>query len=198
VKEPIMRFIRTLALALVVGLAASIASSPVLAGAVRADVAARVAGQYSATSGLGSTSFVLDQQILAQFSPGTGVGKADLAFADRRTLAASATENLDLAGVLIDPLGATLTFGHVKAIYVVARPGNTNNVVVGGAVSNGFAGPFGGTTPTVAIPPGGALLLTHAGAGWAVTPATGDLLKVLNSGSGTSVQYDVIIIGTSL
>ncbi|MDQ5917570.1 MAG: hypothetical protein QG660_681, partial [Pseudomonadota bacterium] len=37
-------------------------------------------------------------------TPGTSSGNADLIFMDTRTLAASATENLDLAGSLVDPL----------------------------------------------------------------------------------------------
>ena len=34
-------------------------------------------------------------------------------------------------------------------------------------------------------------------AGYAVTATTADLLHVANSSSGTSVTYDVIVIGTS-
>jgi hypothetical protein len=196
-----MRAIRRFALALTASITvAMLALAPAtqaIAGSVRADMAAKVSGRYTAASGLGSASFELDQTALVQFAPGTGIGKADLAFADRRTLAASATENLDLAGALVDPLGAALTFGHVKAIYITARSTNTNAVVVGGAASNGFAGPFGGTAPTLTIPPGGFLMLAHPGAGWTVTPATGDLLKIANAAAGTSVQYDVVIIGTS-
>jgi hypothetical protein len=33
--------------------------------------------------------------------------------------------------------------------------------------------------------------------GWTVTAATGDLLKILNSSSGSSVVYDIVVIGTS-
>jgi hypothetical protein len=192
-----MRHCRFIALAATLLCTALSATSPALAGAVRADVTAKLSGRYTSTGNLGTASFDLSQQILASFAPGTGMGQADLVFADRRTLAASATENLDLAGALTDPLGAALTFGHVKAIYVVARAANTNSVVVGGAATNAFVGPLGGTTPTVTLPPGGGLLLVHPGAGWTVTAATGDLLKVLNSAAGASVQYDVVIIGTS-
>lgn len=190
IRRRVYAFITALALAASVAQVAQ-------AGSVRADVGAKVSGRYSVAGNLGSASFDLTQQALAQFSPGTAVGQADLAFADRRTLAASANENLDLAGALTDPLGAALTFGHVKAIYIVARSTNTNGVVVGGAATNGFTGPFGGTTPTLTIPPGGFLLLVHPGAGWTVTAATGDLLKIANAAAGTSVQYDVVIIGTS-
>lgn len=191
-----MRLFRSFAAAILIACAALLPASA-FAGSVRADVGAKITGRYTSASGLGSASFALDQDASTQFAPGTGAGKADLVFADRRTLAASATENLDLAGVLTDPLGGILTFGHVKAIYITAKLANTNSVVVGGAATNGFAGPLGGTTPTVTLPPGGALLLTHPGAGWTVTASTGDLLKIANSSSGTSVQYDVVIIGTS-
>jgi|GEM_PF-951274 len=191
-----MRFIRTLFAALILS-ASALAPMAAMAGAVRADVTARVSGQYTSTSGLGSATFGMEQAAIASFAPGTGAGKADVLFADRRTLAASATENLDLAGALTDPLGAAATFGHVKAIYVKAALTNTNNVVFGGAASNAFVGPLGGTTPTVTIPPGGFQLFVHPGVGWTVTPATGDLLKLANSGGTTGVQYDVMIIGTS-
>lgn len=192
-----MRHLRFLAAAILVAATAFASASPSLAGAVRADVTARVSGQYTSTSGLGSASFGMEQAAVAAFTPGTGTGKADVLFADRRTLAASATENLDLAGALTDPLGAAATFGHVKAIYVKAASTNTNSVVFGGAASNAFVGPLGGTTPTVTIPPGGFQVFVHPGAGWTVTAATGDLLKMANSGGTTGVQYDVMIIGTS-
>ena len=191
-----MRIARTLLAALVLS-ASALVPVAASAGSVRANVTAGVSGQYTSTRGLGSASFTLDQSILAQFAPGTGSGKADVAFSDRRTLVASATENLDLVGSLTDPLGSTATFGHVKAIYIVASAANTNNVILGGAASNAFLGPFGGTTPTASIPPGGFMVFAQPGAGWTVTASTGDLLKVANSAAGTSVQYDVIIIGTS-
>lgn len=48
-------------------------------------------------------------------------------------LAASASENLDLAGGLTDDFGATLTFTAIKEIIIHASSANTNNVLVGGA-----------------------------------------------------------------
>lgn len=169
-----------------------------LAGGVTADLSAHVAGSYSGANDLGSVAFTFNQTADAGYAAGTGTGKADKLFSDQRTLAASGTENLDLAGVLADPLGATLTFGHVKAIYIHAAAANTNDVCVGGAASNGFVGPFADATDIACVKPGGALLITApAGAGWAVTASTGDLLKVANSGGTTGVTYDVVIVGTS-
>lgn len=132
-------------------------------------------------------------------SSGTAAGQADKVFADQRTLAASATEDLDLAGSLADAFGATITFVKVKALLVRAAVGNTNNVVVGAAASNPWATLLN-STGTVALRPG-AGFLAWAGAadatGYAVTASTGDLLKIANSAAGTSVTYDVAVIGTS-
>lgn len=131
-------------------------------------------------------------------APGTGANQADRVFADRRTLAASATENLDLAASLTDALGATITFAKVRALLVAAAAANANTVVVGGAASNAMSTMFGDATDTVVVRPGGAMLLVAPDAtGYAVTAATGDLLKVGNGGAGTAVTYDVVIIGTS-
>jgi hypothetical protein len=176
----------------------ALAPATALAAGVTADVQGRMAGTYTGTNDLGSVTFAFSPSALIQFAPGTASGNADKMFSDQRTISASSSENLDLAGVLADPLGATLTFGHVKAIYVHAAAANTNDVCVGGAGSNTFTGPFADATDIVCVKPGGFLLLGVAsGAGWAVTASTGDLLKVANSSSGTAVTYDVVIVGTS-
>lgn len=129
---------------------------------------------------------------------GTGAGQADKVFTDTRTIAASGTDDLDLAGSLVDGLGQTLTFVKVKAIIVIAADGNTNDVVVGAAASNQFVGPFGAATHTLKVRPGGFVAFACKDAtAWGVTAATGDLLRVANGGAGTSVDYTVIVIGTS-
>jgi hypothetical protein len=129
---------------------------------------------------------------------GVAAGQADLLFSDTRTLAASASESLDLAGGLVDALGATLTFARVKGLLVYAAPGNTNDVIVGGAAANAWVGPFADATDKAKVKPGGLGLWFAPGAtAYPVTAGTGDLLQVANSGAGTSVTYDVVIIGAS-
>ena len=130
---------------------------------------------------------------------GTTAGKADKAFSDRRTLAASATEDLDLAGVLLDGFGAAITFARIKGLVIKAADANSNNVVIGAASSNAWATLLG-ATHTVTLRPGAAFAVMAGAAdatGYAVTAGTGDLLKVANSGAGTSVSYDIVIIGAS-
>lgn len=134
-----------------------------------------------------------------QLSTGTAAGQADKVFHDRRTLAASAAEDLDLAGVLTDAFGAAITFARIKGLYISAAAANTNNVVVGNAASNGWATLLS-ATGTLTLRPGA---FVGVGTGvadavcYSVTAATADLLHVANSGAGTSVQYDVVIIGAS-
>lgn len=148
------------------------------------------------TADLGNPTVKAAISELFQFTAGNAaLGTADVMFKDTRTLAASGTENLDLAGVLVDAFGATATSAEIIAIYVKAAAANTNNVVIGN-VTNGFVGPLG-ATGTYTVSPGDFFLATSR-AGWAVTAATGDLLKITNSAAGTPVTYDVVIIGRSI
>ncbi|MEV2249402.1 hypothetical protein AB0I94_02395 [Streptomyces sp. NPDC050147] len=130
---------------------------------------------------------------------GTTAGKADRVFHDRRTLAASATEDLDLAGALTDAFGASLTFVRIKGLFISAAVPNTNNVVIGAAGANPWATLLN-TTGTVALRPGASLGVMAGDqdpTAYTVTAGTGDQLKVTNSGAGTPVTYDVIVIGAS-
>lgn len=127
---------------------------------------------------------------------GTGASQADRLFTDRRTLAASASENLDLAGVLSDAFGAALTFAKLKAIVIVAASANTNNVNVSREATNGVP-VFLAAGDGIPVQPGGMFVWVAPGAGVTVTAGTGDLVTVANSGAGTSVTYDVYLLGTS-
>jgi hypothetical protein len=128
---------------------------------------------------------------------GSGANQVNKMFHDQRTLAASGTEDLDLAGVLTDPLGTTLTFAKIRALLIFAAAANTNLVNVGGAASLGFTTWVGDATDVVKVRPGGLFLLTAPDAtAYAVTASTGDLLTITNSSSGTGVTYDIVILGS--
>lgn len=151
------------------------------------------------TTAIGATGATPLQALRAySTADGTGAGQADRVFFDRRTLAASATEDLDLAGVLLDTYGAAITFARIKTLLIAADVGNTNNVIVGNAATNGFISWVGAATHTVTVRPGGVLLLAASDTtAYSVTATTADLLHVANSGAGTSVTYDVVLIGAS-
>jgi hypothetical protein len=130
-------------------------------------------------------------------STGVLAGQADKIFTDHRTIAASGTDDLDLAGPLIDPLGSTITMARLKVLMVKAAAANTNNVVMG-VGTNPITTILGGTTPTLNIRPGGLLVLAAPDAiGYVVTAGTADILRFANSGAGTGVDYDVILVGAS-
>ena len=129
---------------------------------------------------------------------GTVASSMDLLYSATRTLAASASEDLDLSGALVDTLGNTCVFADVRMICVVASSANTNNVLVGGAASNQFINWVGNSSDIVVVKPGGMLFLyTPTDPGYAVTAGSGDLLKIANSGAGTGVTFDIYIGGAS-
>lgn len=128
---------------------------------------------------------------------GTGANQADKVWADQRTIAASSNDDLDLAGTLTDAFGATVTFARVKMLLVKAADTNTNNVIVGGASST-FATWVTGTSPAVVVRPGGLLVLAASDAtAYAVTATSADTLRISNSGAGSTVSYDIVVIGAS-
>lgn len=147
---------------------------------------------------LGSLTAPQSKSFTASWVSGVLAGQADMVWSDNRTLTASSTEDLDLAGVLVGAFGTALTFARVKAILVTADAANTNNVVVGGASATQFVGPFGAATHTVSVQPGGMFMVAAPGAtAWPVAQGSTDLLKVANSGAGTSVTYSIFIVGAS-
>jgi hypothetical protein len=159
-----------------------------------------LAATQTATFDWGTPSAALGKTYATSLTSGTGAGSADRVWTDTRTLAASATEDLDLAGVLTDVYGATITFVKVKGLLVAAAAGNTNNVIVGGASATQFVSWVGGATHTVTVRPGAVFALFAGDAdanGYATAAGSTDLLKIANSGGTTSVTYDIAIIGTS-
>ncbi len=163
---------------------------------VRATVQFSVRGRQIGPADFGERVATLDFEAGYSLAPGSGAGQATMIFRDgARELAASATESLDLAGGVTDSFGATVSFARVTTIIVRAAAANTNAVIVGGASSNAFVGPFGASAHTVAVSPGAAIAL-HNPAGWTVTAGTGDLLRLANGGSGTPVLFDIVVIGS--
>jgi hypothetical protein len=128
------------------------------------------------------------------YAEGTAADQAQVVFADSRTVAASGTDNLDLAGGLTHELGGTITFTAIKEIIVVPTSGTGTDLRVGKGVSNAFVGPFGASAPGNLV----GRILHHgndSATGWAVTPGTGDILSIENLGGSTGITYDIVIIG---
>jgi hypothetical protein len=153
-------------------------------------------GKRTNVGDLGSDVSPFAKSLIIALATGFGASQSDRAFYDERTLAASGTEDLDLAGVLVDAFGNTITMATLKAVLIVAAAGNTNNVNITRPASNGVP-LFLAAGDGIPVKPGGCFVWACPGTGITVTAATGDLITITNSGGTTGVTYDVILIGTS-
>jgi len=162
-------------------------------------ITASIKAIQSLAGALASGRAELTATAALDLADGIGAGQADRMWSARRTIAASGTDDLDLVGALTDAFGAVTAFARVRGLLVKASAANTNNVIIGGAAANTqFASWLGSATDRVVVRPGGFVLLGAPDAvAYAVTPGTGDMLRVANSGAGTPVSYDVVIIGAS-
>jgi hypothetical protein len=164
-----------------------------LTTALRLTLTATLTKAYDLVTPSSPLSYIFNDDL------GTGVGadQGDRIWNDERTLALSATEDLDLSGALLDPLGDAVVFARIKALIVAADAANTNTVDVGAGTA-GLVGWIGNVNDVVKVRPGGLLLLWAPDAtGYPVTPTTADILKITNGGAGTPVTYRIILIGTS-
>lgn len=165
--------------------------------ALESTVTASIKGLQTGVNDLGVPLVSFERTLKAALSSTSPTTPVQKVFADTRTLAASATENLDFAaGNTGGPFGETQTWVTIKGILVAARSTNTNNVIVGGAPTNGIPGIFNDLTDKIIVKPGGVFLWVAPVTGATVTAATADLLLVANSAGGSSVDYDIIVVGT--
>jgi len=126
---------------------------------------------------------------------GTSTDQADVIFHDTRSLAAT-SEDLDLAGTLLDTYGNTATFATIKGLLIHNKNTTTaHTLAIGGAAASTMDNIFASTTDILNIGPNGLLLLWNPTDGYDVTSATADLLKI--DGGANTVTYDIVVIGTS-
>lgn len=166
---------------------------------MQAKISALVSALLAGAPDLGETDYSLALNPGYTFTDGSGANQANKLFVDTRTLAASATENLDFSGALTDPLGAAVVYTKIRGILVRAAAANTNDVIVGGLLTGAFglASPFGLDGSSVKVKPGGVFLLVAPDVnGYAVTAGSADLLKIANSAAGTGVTYDIVVLGS--
>ena len=165
---------------------------------VRGDIRFTMNLTQVGSNDIGSPKMAVNIEKLLTLLEGTAAtNQANLFFSDTRTLAASANEDIDLAGALTSAFGATITAAEIVGIFIAAASGNTNNVNVTRPASNGFIGPFLAAGDGVSVRPGEWLPLISQ-SGWAVTAGTGDLLNIANSAGSTSVTYDIVVIGRTV
>ncbi len=126
---------------------------------------------------------------------GVGEDQSDQNFHDKRTLAASASEELDVNGSLSDTFGDTVTLARVKVLYL-RNLSDGDSLLVGGAAANAL-GLFSDSSDILKLRPGGILLITASDL-TSIPIGSNDKLKLEHSGDTTSsLQYEIVLIGAS-
>jgi hypothetical protein len=166
-----------------------------MAQSVTANIQVQVNALLSQTVGLGAGSVQINAKASNDFADGAGANQVHLVWSSlARSIAASSSETHDLNAVLTDAFGNSITMTKLKAVFIAAAATNVNDVLIGGGSTP--VALFADISDIMPIKPGGTLLLVAPGAaGYPVVAATGDLLKVANSSSGTAVVYDIVLLG---
>lgn len=160
-----------------------------------ASILSRVSIRQAVAGDIEAGQSQIDSTHSLKFEDGAGAGKADVQFTDRRTLAASADESLDLSGAL-ESLMSAAVFKRVKYIEIRAAATNAGNIVVTRPASNGI--PFVDAEAKIFpdIPPGGRASWGDPGAtGVEVTSSSADLINIANADAVSPATYEIIVIG---
>lgn len=158
----------------------------------------RIGGALTTNLDMGVATVSHDQNERLTWASGVGANQADELWSDERTVTTGATDSLDFAGSLTRLLGGTLTFARIKAIRVrnsnAAGTPNTTTISLTRPASNGVP-IFTAAGDAIPIPPGGSVTIVNpSAAGYVVTPATGDLIDIVNA-AGASATYRIEVIG---
>lgn len=145
---------------------------------------------------IGTGTQSVNQNYKTTFTNGTGANQVNMMWTDTRTVSASSSDDLDLAGGLTSAFGTTITFTSIKGIVIKADSSNGDNLSIGGDGSAPITSLFNAGTDEIILAPGGTIALINPNAnGYAVTATTADILEITNLDSGASADYDIILIG---
>jgi hypothetical protein len=173
-----------------------------MADTLAVDVRASLGWLFVEALDLGSVADNSRLEYARSLADGTAVDQADRLWHDQRTLAGSASENLDLTNLTNTLFGSTVTvnFAKVKALLIINLATTAGeDLLVGGAGAGGnaWSAPFDADADAkIAVPADSMLLLVNKKNGWTVTNGSSDILKIANA-SGASVSYKIAIVGTS-
>jgi hypothetical protein len=147
---------------------------------------------------MGNTSDVNNHLVNLALTQGTGAaGTADLLYTASVTIASSGNTTVTFTA-LADVFGISRNFARIKVIVIEnSALGSATSILVGNG-TNPFINWVGSGAHTVRVRNGGFLALgcTDATA-YAVTAATGDLLKIVNEDALNSAQVHMSFVGST-
>lgn len=162
-----------------------------------AELLMKFTANVSGSNDLGNPLFVPELKAQLQFIGGTTADAADIVFTDTRTVASATNDDIDLAGVLTNAFGATITAAEIVGIMIKSARANTTVLSVGGG-TNPWITMFLATGDGIKVFPGGVFVnfAPDASGLGAVTAGTGDILRIANA-SGAAATYDIVILARS-
>lgn len=126
---------------------------------------------------------------------GTGAGNANVKYSAQLTIAASATQTLNLAA-LTDNFGNALDFVRIKQLYIEnSSIGKSSAIAVGNAGTNPFAGIWSPGTATISIRNGAHLHVGVAQDATGYAVGTGTNLLITNDDASNAATVNVVLIG---
>jgi hypothetical protein len=160
-----------------------------LVGSINLSIQASLTSALDLSTARDPLAYTLAQAI----SDGAGADQSNQCWHDTRTLVASANDDLDLAGVLVNAFGATVTFARVKFLFVRNKTTSGAPITVGPAPAQGVAN-FLGTSDRLPIGAWMCMGLFDA-TGWAITAGTADKIRIGNTSGSLTATYDIIVVG---
>ena len=141
-----------------------------------------------------------------ELSNGTGENQVNQSWHDTRTLSPAGNDDLDLAGVLTNAFGQTVTLTKIKKITIINNgaviaaentPTAGEDLLVGGAAANPVTSLFDGSaTAKLPLKSGGALVISAPLDGYTVTAGSADVLRIAHDGIGVDdINYTIKIEG---
>lgn len=164
-------------------------------------ITSKIAASFAKTVNTIEAKASITMQQATTLTDGNGANNADILYYDDTvSIAASSTATFDLAGVLTDVFGDTITMAKVKAIFVRHKSTSAaSSIDVGG---NGGGAPlplFAAAGDQVLLTPGGSFLVENPTANGlcAVTGGTADELEIQNNDGSNAADIEILIVGST-
>lgn len=135
----------------------------------------------------------------AAIADGVAADQCDKIWHDTRSLAAGASDDLDLNALTQTLFGSTVTINLAKVKFVLVVNTSTtagDDLTVGGAAGQEWSAWAGGAGHKARVPADSCLLLSNKKNGWTVVNGASDTLRISNVGAA-AVSYKIVLVGTS-
>lgn len=163
-----------------------------MATTVTGKITGSLSSIFSKSLDVGSVDATPTLSISDAFTNGTGANKIEAAIIKADSIAASDTEDIDLAGVIADPAGDTVTMTKVKGFLIKNTSTSGDGISIGGT----FISWLGAAGDLVKLPAGASLMVSNPSAdGYAVTAGSADIITLTNLDALNAQTYEIEVIG---